>query len=178
MNLEELKIFENCEIGCTSPFSRNLEIPFLGFDDTNRFDNETYYLLEIDRDGDAKVIDSSIIKERLEAKAERYNELAKKDKLFYWNTVRKIYAEFQYDVQSVYFDCNTVEDFNNAFIKFTNKHLDLIDKQILPKFLEFVSLETGYLQLKPFSEFYYEVKTLEKGFYDKEETENNSGPQN
>jgi hypothetical protein len=143
------------------------KVPFLGFDDSEWFNNETYYLLEIDRDGDTKVIDSSIIKERLEAKAERYNELFKKDKDFYWNIVRKIYNDWQKDIHQIYFSLKTLEDFNNAYIKFTNKHLELIDKQILPKFLEFVSLENGYFQLKTFSELSYKVKTTEKGFYEK-----------
>jgi len=112
----------------------------------NQPTSETYYLLEIDRDGDVKVIDSSIIKERLEAKAERYNELFKKDKDFYWNIIRKIYNDWQKDIHQIYFSLKTLEDFNNAYIKFTNKHLELIDKEILPKFLEFVSLENGYFQ--------------------------------
>ena len=144
----------------------------------NRPASETYYLLEIDHDGDAKVIDTSIIKERLEAKAERYNELFKKDKDFYWNIVRKIYNDWQKDIHQIYFSLKTLEDFNNAYIKFTNKHLELIDKQILPRFSEFVSLENGYFQLKTFNELSYEVKTTEKGFYDKEETTNNSRSQN
>lgn len=144
------------------------KVPFLGFDDSGWFETKTYYLLEIDRDGDAKIIDSGVIKERLEAKAERYNELAKKDKLFYWNTVRTIYDNWQKDIHQIYFSLKTLEDFNNAYIKFTNKHLELIDKDILSKFLEFVSLENGYFQLKAFTELKYEVKTIEKGFYDKE----------
>lgn len=153
--------------------------PFLGFDDSEWFSgNETYYLLEIDRDGDAKVIDTSTIKERLEAKAERYNELAQKDKVFYWKTVRSIYARFQHDIQSAYFICKSLHDFQDVFENFTNKHLKTIDDKILPEFLKFVSLEKGYLELKPFFELKYEVKTLEKGFYDKEETKDNIRPQN
>ena len=58
----------------------------------NQPTSETYYLLEIDRDGDVKVIDSSIIKERLEAKAERYNELALEDKEYWkWKEVAHKY---------------------------------------------------------------------------------------
>ncbi len=54
--------------------------------------SEEYYLLEIDRDGDVKIIDSSIIKERLEAKAERYNELAQEDKKYWkWDLVAHKY---------------------------------------------------------------------------------------
>ncbi len=144
----------------------------------NQPTSETYYLLEIDRDGDAKVIDSSIIKERLEAKAERYNELARKDKEFYWNVVKTIHNNWQNDIIEIYFSLKTLENFNNAYVKFTNKHLALIDKQILPRFLEFVSLENGYFHFKTFNELLYEVKTIEKGFYDKEETSDNSRSQN
>ncbi len=181
MNLEELKIFENCEIGSTSPFYRNLEkkVPFIGFDDSGWFETEEYYLLEIDRDGDAKIIDSGVIKERLEAKAEKYNELAQKDKEFYWKTVRSIYARFQHDIQSAYFICKSLNDFQDVFENFTHKHLKTIDEKILPKFLKFVSLDKGYLELKPFFELKYEVKTIEKGFYDYDkETENNSRLEN
>ncbi len=63
----------------------------------NKPTSETYYLLEIDRDGDAKVIDTSTIKERLEAKAERYNELAQKDKE-YWNLM---IAKYRYEVKTL-----------------------------------------------------------------------------
>jgi hypothetical protein len=63
--------------------------PFAKYFDSKCFD---YYLLEIDRDGDAKVIDSSIIKERLEAKAEKYNELALEDKKYWkWEKVAHKY---------------------------------------------------------------------------------------
>lgn len=144
----------------------------------NQPTSETYYLLEIDRDGDAKIIDTSIIKERLEAKAERYNELALTDRLFYRNIVQNIYSQYQNDVRLEYFTCKTEKDFTNTFIKYTNKYLETINKDILPLFLEFVSLENGYFQLKTFNELRYEVKQLEKGFYDKEETEDNSRSQN
>lgn len=64
----------------------------------NQPTSETYYLLEIDYcDGGTKVIDTSIIKERLEAKAERYNELAQKDKE-YWNLM---IAKYRYEVKTL-----------------------------------------------------------------------------
>lgn len=59
---------------------------------THNLLNTTFYLLEIDHDGDAKVIDTSTIKERLEAKAERYNELALEDKEYWkWKEVAHKY---------------------------------------------------------------------------------------
>ena len=142
------------------------KVSFLGFDDSEWFNNETYYLLEIDQDGDAKIIDSGVIKERLEAKAERYNELAQKDKEFFDITVMSMYSlyykEFEpawkaYD--SAYLDYLT-EKYYNAVIKTghgVSKALDYwkIDKQ------------TGWFGEPKFTELKYEVKTIEKGFYEK-----------
>ena len=105
------------------------KVPFLGFDDSGWFETKTYYLLEIDQDGDAKIIDSGVIKERLEAKAERYNELAKKDKLFYWNTVRTIYDNWQKDILF-------------SFPNFEEKHLVLpLPDKFYPDQKKFQSLE-------------------------------------
>ena len=58
------------------------KLPFFGFNDSEWFSNdEDYYLVEIEKDSsNVKIIDSGVIKERLEAKAKKYNELVKIDK--------------------------------------------------------------------------------------------------
>lgn len=133
----------------------------------NKPTSETYYLLEIDRDGDAKVIDTSTIKERLEAKAERYNELARKDKEFFDITVMSMYDLYIKDIKLYWTGHSSstldylTEKYYNAIIKTghgISKALDYwkIDKQ------------TGWFGKPQFKELHYEVKTLEKGCYDKE----------
>ena len=146
----------------------------MGFDyDSSWFgNNKEYYLLEIDRDGDAKIIDSSIIKERLEAKAKKYNELVKIDKDFYHNVITDIWNQYSVNLRNSYYRGIEVPEASILFLK-------QINNEIFPHVVNYLKLVNGKLVKLPFKEYFYEVKTIEKGFYDNDkETENNSRLEN
>lgn len=148
------------------------KLPFFGFDDSEWFgNNEDYYLVEIEKDSsNVKIIDSGI-KERLEEKAKKYNDLVKINKDFYHNVITDIWNQYSTNLRNLYYKGIDTSELAITYLK-------QINNEIFPFVVNYLKLANGKLIKLPFKEYSYEVKPIEKGFYDDKDTENNSRPQN
>ena len=149
------------------------KLPFFGFNDSEWFSNdEDYYLVEIEKDSsNVKIIDSGI-KERLEEKAKKYNELVKIDKAIYNRIITDLWNQYSTNLRNLYYKGIDTSELAITYLK-------QINNEIFPFVTEYLKLINGSLVKLPFKEYFYKVKTIEKGFYDNDkEIENNSRLEN